>query len=83
MKFLSGLTIGVVLGFLFAPAAGEQTRHALAEKMQNAAAESEQKLQAKAGDLGSKVGRQAAEAAVAAATKDLLPGSSQRQASNR
>jgi gas vesicle protein len=32
LRFLVGISLGVVAGLLFAPASGEETRHQLAEK---------------------------------------------------
>jgi gas vesicle protein len=79
MKFLLGLITGVVIGMLVAPAEGRQVREELAEKAREwselpsqKAAEIVEAGKQKAGDLGARVGRQAAEAAVEAASKELL-----------
>lgn len=78
MKFVFGLAIGVALGLLYAPAAGEETRRRLAEKArelpelpQQKAREIAASAKAKAGDLGAKLGRQVAEAAVEKATPNV------------
>lgn len=75
MKFLLGLAVGVVLGLLYAPASGQETRRQLLEKArelpdvpQEKAREIAASAKAKAGDLGAKLGRQAAEAAIEKAT---------------
>lgn len=83
MKFLLGFGVGAVLGILFAPARGEQTRAELAEKArqlirvprQRAHEKLEQaaeRAREEAGEVGSRVGRQAAEAAVKTVTSNLL-----------
>jgi gas vesicle protein len=78
MKFLFGLAIGIVVGLLYAPAPGEETRRRLAEKArelpqlpQQKAREIAASAKAKAGDLGAKLGRQAAEAAIEKATPNI------------
>jgi len=83
MKFLLGLTVGTVLAMLFAPARGEETREKLGYKVREMAQGSEQKLQEKAGELGAKVGREAAQAAVATVTNKLVPGTDEKQAQAR
>ncbi|MFZ0733136.1 MAG: YtxH domain-containing protein [Candidatus Sulfotelmatobacter sp.] len=79
MKFLLGFGIGIGLGMVFAPASGAETRRKLREKIAELARMPEEKMQAaadaveeKAGDLGSRVGRQAAEAAVESVRNDIL-----------
>jgi gas vesicle protein len=79
MKFLLGFGIGIGLALLFAPAAGKETRDQLAGKMRNLARMPERKLdeaaevaKEKAGELGSRVGREAAEAAVESIREDVL-----------
>jgi hypothetical protein len=68
---------------LFAPAPGGETRRKLADTAHSAASRSERKVQekiaeaaqraeAKAGDIGRRVGREAAEAAVRAVSKEVL-----------
>jgi gas vesicle protein len=85
MKFLFGLAIGVALGLLYAPAPGEETRRRLAEKArelpelpQQKAREIAASVKAKAGDLGAKLGRQAAEAAVEKATPNAVSQPSEK-----
>jgi len=83
MKFVLGFAVGVALGLVFAPAPGTETRRDLKnkvrelshyperrieEKVQQAAASAEQK----AGDIGSRVGRDAAQAAVKAVASEVL-----------
>ena len=81
MRFLLGLGIGYFLGMLSVPAPGEQTRGRLADKARQIteipaqkAAEAARKAKQKAGDIGARVGRQAAAAAVQAATDELTGG---------
>lgn len=78
MKFLFGFALGVTLGLLYAPAPGKETRRRLAEKARELPELPQQKARqiaasakAKAGDLGAKLGRQAAEAAVEKATPNI------------
>jgi gas vesicle protein len=78
MRFLLGLGMGYVVGLLWAPASGEQTRsqivekaHELSEIPAKKAAEAAQEAKQKAGEIGSRVGRQAAEAAVQAVSDEL------------
>ena len=79
MKFIFGFAIGVVLGLLYAPARGEETRRLLLEKAREMPELPQQKAREiaataknKAGDLGAKLGRQAAEAAVEKATPTVV-----------
>lgn len=86
MRFLLGFAIGVGLGMIFAPAPGEETRRRLLDKTRELAQLPERKVQEKvqeisatskdkAGEIGSRVGREAAEAAVQAVTDEVLkPG---------
>ena len=78
MKFILGFAVGVVLAILYAPAPGEETRGRLAEKARDLARLPQQKAEElariskeKAGDLGGRVGRQAAEAAVEAVRSEI------------
>ena len=71
MRFLLGFGIGVVLGMVFAPAAGQETRRKLRERAAELAQLPQEKVahaanvaKEKAGELGARIGRQAAEAAV-------------------
>ena len=79
MKFLLGVMAGVALGLVFAPAEGRRVREELAEKAREwsevpaqKAAQMAEAGKQKAGDLGARVGREAAEAAVEAATDRVL-----------
>jgi predicted HicB family RNase H-like nuclease len=69
------LAAGVVLGMIFAPAPGSETREQLAERarewLEVSAEKAAETSKEKAGDLGARVGRKLAEAAVEAAAQDL------------
>src|SRR5690349_20345315 len=78
-KFILGFGVGVVLGMLFAPAKGTETRarlrgaaQDLAELPRRKAVEVADISKEKAGQLGERIGRQAAEAAVDAVEKKVL-----------
>lgn len=78
MKFILGLGTGIVLGLLCAPASGEQTRQQLLDRArelsdlpERKAAEMAENAKDKAGELGAKLGCQAAEAAVETATSKI------------
>ena len=80
LSFVIGLSVGAVVALLSTPVSGEETRAWLgrkAEEMKDIPQEkAEQVAEAareKAGDLGSRIGRHAAEAAVEAATEKILP----------
>lgn len=83
MKLVLGFAIGVALGLVFAPACGEKTRTQLKnkardftrypgrkaqEKIREVAAGAEQR----AGEMGSRVGRDVAQAAGKAVTSEVL-----------
>ena len=79
MKFLLRFAIGFGLGRSMAPASGAETRGRIAQRMRDLAEiprqkaeEAAQAAKQRAGELGSRVGRQAAEAAVDAVEKDVL-----------
>jgi gas vesicle protein len=83
MKFVLGFAIGVALGIVFAPAPGSETRRELKNKARELSDYPERKInekvqeaaasaQEKAGDIGSRVGRDAAQAAVKAVTSEVL-----------
>ncbi|HLZ40170.1 MAG TPA: YtxH domain-containing protein [Candidatus Sulfotelmatobacter sp.] len=82
-RFLLGFAVGMGVGMLFAPASGEETRDLLAErarewmeisqrKIEEKVEEAAQVAKAKAGDLGSQIGRQAAENAVQTVERNVL-----------
>lgn len=73
MKFLIGFSIGMALGLLYAPGPGSETREKLKQKARDLAkipreqaARLAEATREKAGDIGARVGRNAAEAAVQA-----------------
>lgn len=78
MKFLFGLFTGVVLGMMYAPAPGQETREELAQKarewsdLSQKAEQLAEASKAKAGEIGARVGREAAEKAVQAATDKIM-----------
>ena len=78
MKFLLGLFTGLVLGMMYAPAPGQETREELAQKARewsDLSAKADQLAEAskeKAGEIGARVGREAAEKAVQAAADKLM-----------
>ena len=86
MKFLIGLSIGIGLGIIFAPAEGSEMRRRLAEGInelsdlpRKKAMEFAEMSQEKAGQIGADIGRKAAEAAVGAVTEEML-GDDKRKA---
>lgn len=81
MKFLFGLAIGVVVGLLYAPAPGEETRERLYEKAGDYARVPQEKLADLAQDkkekvarMGERLGREAAESAVDSVSDKLRQG---------
>jgi gas vesicle protein len=79
MRFLLGFAIGFGLGVLMAPASGAETRDKIAQRIRDVAEIPRQKAEKAAeaakqrvGELGSRVGREVAEAAVDAVEKDVL-----------
>lgn len=76
MKFLLGFGIGLGLALLFAPASGEETRRQLADRVRVVARQKTERAaeaaRQKAGEVGSRIGREAAEAAVEKLTDDVL-----------
>lgn len=83
MKLVLGLAIGVALGLVFAPAAGKRTRAQLKNKARDLTHYPERKAQEKvravaeeteqrAGEIGSRVGRDVAQATVKAVTSEVL-----------
>lgn len=78
MKFFIGFGIGVALGMLYAPAPGSESRAWLARRTQalsdlpeQKAAEWAEEGKEKAGELGARLGREAAEAATQAVADEL------------
>ena len=79
MRFLLGFAVGFGISLLFAPASGEETRRSLMQGAQELIDIPRQKAQQaaeaakrKAGELGSQVGRHAAESAVQAMEENVL-----------
>ncbi len=91
MNFLLGLGVGFGIGLLIAPERGEVTRERLMDTAKDMASVPREKLEAtvreaaattqqRAGEIGSEVGRRAAEAAVQAVSEELLGGKEPRTA---
>jgi len=81
MKFLTGLVCGVGIGLLAAPAEGKKTREQLLRAVQDPNAAAQEKMEdvrEKVGDIGARVGRQAAEQAVDKVTPEGLKTPSHR-----
>jgi gas vesicle protein len=79
MRFLLGFAVGFGVSLLFAPASGEETRRSLMQGAQELmdlprrkAEEAAEAAKQKAGELGSQVGRQAAESAIQAVEENVL-----------
>lgn len=79
MRFLLGFAIGFGFGLVMAPASGAETRHNIVQRVRDLAEIPRQKVEEaaesakeRAGELGSRVGREAAEAAVDAVETDVL-----------
>ncbi len=73
MKFVVGFAIGVALGTIFAPASGDETRRWIKGKAEEVSRLPKKKLREaadstreRAGEMGARIGRQAAESAVRA-----------------
>jgi len=80
LSFVIGLSVGAVVALLSTPVSGEETRAWLSRKAeemseipQEQAAQVAEAAKEKAGDLGSQIGRRAAEATVEAAKENILP----------
>ena len=79
MKFVLGLGIGVAFGIVFAPASGAESRQWLRQKASEASRIPKRKLhqaaeitREKAGNMGARIGRQAAESAVQAVENKVV-----------
>jgi gas vesicle protein len=75
MKFMTGLLCGIGVGLLAAPAEGRKTRQQLMRAVQDPNAVAREKMQDvrdKVGDMGAKVGRQAAQQAIDKVTPESL-----------
>jgi gas vesicle protein len=78
-RFLIGFGVGIALGMIFAPAKGSETRDRLRDKAQELADLPRKKAvqmadvsKEKAGELGERIGRQTAEAAVEAVKQNMV-----------
>jgi gas vesicle protein len=78
-KFLLGLGTGFGLGLLFAPASGRETRSQIVKNARELARVPRKKMlqvaeisKSKAGELGSAIGRKAAESAVESIETEVL-----------
>ena len=78
MKFLFGITVGLIVGFLYAPAPGEETRERLYHKLgeysqapQRKVADVVEQNREKVADMGARLGREAVESAVDSVTEKL------------
>jgi gas vesicle protein len=83
VKFIFGLAIGVVLGLLYAPRPGEETREELydkareyAEKPQQSIADAMEARKDKVAEMGARLGSEAAKSAVDNVTEKLRDGTS-------
>ncbi len=83
MRFVLGIAMGFLVGTMIAPRSGEETRDLLTEKAEEIARGSQRRVQEsirdvartsekKAGEIGSEVGKKAAEEAVRSVTEELL-----------
>jgi len=79
MKFLLGLSIGVALGLIVAPARGEETRELLKQKAEELAEIPRQKAveladvsEQKAGEMGARIGREVAQSGVQGVREKVL-----------
>ncbi len=83
MGFLFGVAVGYFVGTMIAPRSGEETREMLAdrarealrgpaEKIEARAREAARRTEQKAGDIGSEIGRKAAESAVRSVSEGVL-----------
>ena len=91
MKFLLGFGIGVGLALMFAPAPGVETRRRLTEKAEDWAGAPQQKVrekveevarqsEAKAGEIGSRIGKETAEAVVRAIREEVVGNEGEKSA---
>ena len=78
MRFLFGIAVGLIIGLLYAPASGEETRERLYERAGEYARGPERKLadvaqekKEKVAQMGERLGRQAAESAVDSVSEKL------------
>lgn len=81
LKFITGVLCGTAVGMLLAPAPGASTRRRLAQAVRDPeelARETIANVREKAGDIGARMGQQAAEKAVDQVVPDRLRSSPQR-----
>ena len=91
MKFLMGFAVGLGLAVVFAPAPGSETRAQLKNKarelirypeqrMEEKIAKAAEQAEQKAGDIGSRIGRDVAQATVKAVSSEMLKKDDQQSA---
>ena len=91
MKFLMGFAIGLGLAVVFAPARGSETRAQLKnrarelirypeQRMEEKIAKAAEQAEQKAGDIGSRIGRDVAQATVKAVSSEMLKKDDQQSA---
>lgn len=81
LKFIAGILCGTAAGILFAPAPGVRTRRRLAEAVRDPeelAREAVNDVREKAGNMGARLGQEAAEKAVDRVVPERLRSSPQR-----
>lgn len=81
LKFIAGTLCGAAVGILLAPAPGASTRRRLAQAVRDPeelARETLSNVREKAGDMGARIGQQAAEKAVDRVIPERLRSSPQR-----
>lgn len=81
LKFIAGVLCGTAVGMLFAPAPGASTRRRLAQAVRDPeelARETVANVREKAGNMGARIGQEAAEKAVDRVVPDRLRSSPQR-----
>lgn len=81
LKFIAGVLCGTAVGMLLAPAPGANTRRRLVQAVRDPeelARETVANVREKAGDMGARMGQQAAEKAVDRVLPERLRSSPQR-----
>lgn len=81
LEFMAGIVCGTAVGILLAPAPGASTRSRLAQAVRDPeelAREAVANVREKAGNMGARIGQEAAEKAVDRVVPDKLRSSPQR-----